>query len=182
MLRAAQLDVRLYEEVEHDESALGQAMLVVVISSVAAGIGAGLAAAFGDADGEGGNIVLALVSGAVGALIGWFIWALLMYIIGTTIFRTSETQASLGQLLRTLGFAASPGVLRIFSFVPIIGWIIGIAVSIWMLVTMIIAVRAALDFSTGRAIGTALVGFIVQIIFFVLLAALFAVPFFVAAG
>ena len=39
MMRAARLEPDLYEEVEADKSAMGQAMTVVVLASLAAGIG-----------------------------------------------------------------------------------------------------------------------------------------------
>jgi len=153
MIRAARLDVHLYEEVEADRGALGQAMGVVVLSSVAAGIGA---------SGEG---AIGLVAGAVGALVSWFIWAYLTYLIGTRLLPESQTKADLGQLLRTTGFSASPGVLRILGLVPSLAAVVFLAAGIWMLVAMVIAVRQALDYrSTGRAIGVCVIGFIIQIV------------------
>lgn len=74
MIRAAKLDVNLYEEVEADKGAIGQAMGVVILSSVAAGIGTG-----GTAGMKG------LVFGTIVALAGWFIWAFLTYYIGTKL-------------------------------------------------------------------------------------------------
>jgi hypothetical protein len=98
MMRAAKLDVDLYEEVEADREATGQAMTVVVLSSVAAGIGTSL---------QGG--LTGLLLGAIAALIGWAIWAYLTYWIGTRLLPESQTEADLGQLLRTIGFASSRG-------------------------------------------------------------------------
>lgn len=147
---AAKLDVRTYEEVEADPTAMGQAMTVVVVSSLAAGIGAAA---------EG---VLALVVGAVVALVGWFIWAFLTYFIGAKLMPEPQTQADMGQLLRTIGFSAAPGVLRIFGIVPFVGWLIVFAAAIWQLVAMVIAVRQALDYkSTGRAVLVCVIGFVV---------------------
>jgi hypothetical protein len=159
MIRAAKLDVTLYEEVEADEGAIGQAMLVVILSSLAGGIGAGLSGISGQ-----GSWLGFLIIGSIAALIGWFIWALLTFLIGTTVFKGPKTSAKLGELLRTIGFSASPGVLRILVFIPVIGPIISLVAMIWMLVAMVIAVRQALDFSTARAVGTCVVGFIIQII------------------
>ena len=89
------------------------------------------------------------------------VWAWITYFIGTTIFRTPQTEADWGQLARTLGFAQSPGVLKVFGVVPVIGPVIFGLVFVWQLVAMIIAIRQALDYtSTLRAIGVALVGFI----------------------
>ena len=162
MVRAAKLDSALYEEVEADSSALGQAMGVVVIASVAAGIG-NMA--------NGG--VTGLIGGVIAALIGWFIWAGLTYLIGTKILPEPQTEADIGQLLRTLGFASAPGVLRVFGFIQILGPIIFLISSIWMLVATVVAVRQALDYkSTGRAVGVIIIGWIVMVVVITLVAAL----------
>jgi len=167
MIGAAKLDVHTYEEVEADPNAIGQAMIVVVISSVAAGIGS-LAQAG----------VAGLVVGSVVALIGWFIWAFLTFIIGTKVFPEPETKSNMGELLRTIGFAATPGVLKVFGVVPMLGTLISFAASIWMLVAMVIAVRQALDYkSTGRAIGVCLIGWVIYIIAVVVLLGMLLVMF-----
>ncbi len=155
MIGAATLDVHTYEEVEADNTATTQAMGVVVLSSIAHGI-AGLT------QGGGGY---GFVAGAMGALIGWFIWAFLVYIIGTKILPEPQTRSDLGELLRTTGFSASPGLLRVLGVIPLLGGLIMFAVSIWMLIAMIIAVRQALDYqSTGRAVGVCLVGWFVFVV------------------
>ncbi len=148
---AARLDVKTYEEVEADGNATGQAVAVVLLSSIAAGIGQGL-----------GVGLLPLMLGAVGSLIGWAIWAALTSFIGTKLLPEPQTEADFGQLFRTLGFSASPGLLRVFALVPVVGWVIEAIVGIWMLVAMVIAVRQALDYkSTWRAVGVCFVGWLV---------------------
>lgn len=152
VLRAARLDVALYEEVEADETAQGQATLVVVLSSLAAGVGT-----FGSAG------LVGLLGGAVAALVSWYIWALMTYLIGTRLLAASTTQATYGQLLRTIGFASAPGLVRVVGGVPGLGSIAFLVASLWMLVAMVVAVRQALDYeSTWRAVGVCLVGWILQ--------------------
>ncbi len=97
MIRAARLDVQLYEEVEADQGALGQAMGVVILSGVAAGIGNFA---------NGG--LLGTATGTIGALIGWYIWAFLTYFIGTRFLPEPQTRADHGELLRTIGFSSAP--------------------------------------------------------------------------
>ncbi|GAB3671868.1 YIP1 family protein [Salinisphaera aquimarina] len=154
MIGAAKLDVPTYEEVEHDSGATGQAAIVVVLAAIATGIGAM----------AGGSIKLFLFA-AIAALLGWLIWAAIIWVVGTKLLPEAQTEADLGQLLRTLGFAASPGLLRIFGFLPVIGGLVFLVVNIWMLVTMVIAVRQALDYnSTWRAVGVCLIGWLVQLL------------------
>lgn len=155
MLRAAKLDADLYEEVEADQSAMQQAMLVVVLSSVAAGLGA---------MGNGGGGLGTMLMGTVTALVGWFIWAFLTYFIGTKILPQPQTSADMGELLRTIGFSSSPGIIRIVGIIPGLYMISTMVASIWMLVAMVIAVRQALDYdSTLRAVGVCIIGWLVQI-------------------
>ena len=154
MIRAAKLEVALYEEVEHDKSANWQALWVVVLSSLAAGIG-GITSG-----GLGG-----LIFGVITALAGWAIWAGITLFIGTKLLRTQETEADYGQLLRTLGFASSPGVFRVLGIIPFLAGLVNIVVGIWMLVATVIAVRQALDYtSTRRAVGVVIIGWLVQIV------------------
>lgn len=161
MVRAAKLDASLYEEVEKDVSATNQALLVVVIASLSSGIGSAIG---GQMSGGAGGSVVGLVVGVVTALVGWFIWSFITYFVGTRVFKGPQTEATYGQLLRCIGFSDSPMVLSILSFIPFLGGIIAFVALIWSLVAMIIAVRQALDFSTGRAIATCVVGFIVLIV------------------
>jgi len=152
LIRAAKLDVNLYEEVESDKNALGQAMWVVILSSVAAGLGS-----IGTAGISG------IFIGTIFALIGWLIWAYLTYIIGTKLLPTPETKADYGELLRTIGFASSPGLIRVLGIIPGLAKIVFLVAGVWMLVAMIIAVRQALDYqSTLRALGVCIIGWVIQ--------------------
>jgi hypothetical protein len=171
MIRAAKLDVSLYEEVEKDTTAMDQAILVVIISSLCAGIGGAIG---GQMAGGLSGLGFGLVVGAVTALIGWFIWSFITYFIGTRVFKGPKTSATYGELLRCIGFSASPGVIQIFAFIPILGGVIVFVAMIWSLVAMVIAVRQALDFSTGRAIATCIVGFIVLVVISAIVAMLTA--------
>jgi hypothetical protein len=154
MIQAAKLDVNLYEEVEADKTAMGQAVTVVILSSVAAGLG-------GIAEGGMGGLVV----GAVAALVGWLIWAYLTYLIGTKLLPEPQTKADYGELLRTIGFSSSPGIIRVLGIIPGLFWIVSTVASVWMLVAMVIAVRQALDYSnTLRAVGVCAIGWVIQIL------------------
>ena len=156
MIGAAKLDVHVYEEVEADTSATGQAMGVVLLSSLAGGLGSvGLGAG-----GFGG-----VVGSGIAALIGWVVWAFLTYIIGTRLLAEPQTRADIGELMRTLGFAQAPGLVRVVGILPGVGSLVFSVVSIWTLVAMVIAVRQALDYtSTWRAVSVCLVGWVFQIV------------------
>jgi len=162
MLRAAKLEPALYEEVEHDQSAMGQAIGVVVLSSLAAGIGTASA-----------GVGRGLIMGIVLSLVSWFVWAGLTYFIGTKLLPTPQTEADYGQLLRTIGFSSSPGLIRVIGIIPGLRSLVFFIAGVWMLVAMIIAVRQALDYtSTLRAVGVCIIGWIVQAVILALFFAL----------
>jgi hypothetical protein len=111
MIRAAKLDATLYEEVEADTEAMGQAVGVVVLSSVAAGIGTITRGGFA-------GVLPSILLGTIFALIGWFVWAYLTYFIGTKFLSERRTKADLGELLRTIGFSSSPGLIGVLGVIP----------------------------------------------------------------
>ena len=154
LIRASKLQPSLYEEVEADSSALSHAVAVIIISSIAAGLGS-----------VDRIDPLELLSGTVGALGGWFLWALLTLLIGAKLFPEPQTQADYGQLLRTIGFSSSPGIIRVLGVVAAIREPIFLIASIWMLIAMIIAIRQALDYtSTLRAVLVAFAGWVIQLL------------------
>jgi hypothetical protein len=163
IFRAAKLDVSLYEEVEADKGALGQSMGVVVLSSVAAGLASISTAGFGG-----------ILAGTLTALIGWYVWAYITYFIGTKLLAEPQTKADPGELLRTIGFSSSPGLIRVLGIIPGLRWIVFLIGGIWMLVAMVIAVRQALDYqSTARALGVCIIGWIIQALILALLFSIF---------
>lgn len=170
MWRACKLQSSLYEEVEADKGATVQAGIVVVIVSVATGIGMGLGSLLA---GGTWSALWGLLIGIGTALVGWLLWTLFVYLIGVSILKGKHTESSWGEVLRTMGFANSPGFFRILAFIPVVGGIIAFLASIWALVAAIIGIRAALDFSTWRAIVTALLGWLAYMVLVFVLAALF---------
>lgn len=163
IIGAAKLDVHVYEEVEADKTAMGQAMGVVVLSSIAAGVGSIPRGGFPG-----------ILIGTVLALVGWYVWAYITYFIGTKFLPEPQTRADHGELLRTIGFSSSPGLIRVLGIIPGLRTVVFLVASVWMLVAMIIAVRQALDYeSTLRAVGVCLIGWIIQALFFMLLFSIF---------
>ena len=145
MLGAAMLNVETYEEVEADNTATSQAAAVVAMVAVASAIGAA------------GNENVSVFMAPIFQIVMWLIWAGMTYLIGDKLLGGTATW---GELLRTLGFAQAPGLLYFLGVIPFLGWIIQLVVGIWLLVAAIIAIRQALDFSTGKAILTAVIGWL----------------------
>tara|TARA_B100001741_G_C16453303_1_gene551449 strand:+ start:399 stop:917 length:519 start_codon:yes stop_codon:yes gene_type:complete len=149
--RAIKIDPELYEEVEHDKSATLQAAIVVVLSSLAAGVGAIHLGA--------SNFFL----GPLVSLASWYFWAFLIFIVGTKLFPDKETKSDHGELLRAIGFSSAPGLIRIFGITPELMTVTFIGSSFWMLVCMVVAVRQALDYkSLWKAFGVVVMCWFIQ--------------------
>src|SRR5680860_518241 len=147
-IRVAKLDLPVYREIAQDSKATTEAAIVVSMVALASGIGA-LTESFG-------VVMLAIV----GAFLGWVVFSAMTYFFGKNIFGTPTTQVDIESLMRTQGYARVPGVLAFFGFIPILGWTLAIIVSIWALVTAIVAIRETLVISTGRA---AIIGIVAAI-------------------
>jgi len=151
---ALKLQAVTFEEVEHDTTATGQAAVVVLLASLSSGIAfiryGGLTGVF---------------SNAVWALVSWVFFAGLVWLIGTKIVPGRNTQADLGQLLRTMGFANAPGLLAFIGVIPLLGWPIWFGIVLWTIAATVIAVRQALDYeSTSRAVVTVVLAFVAALI------------------
>ena len=153
IFRAIKIDVELYEEVERDKSATIQAGFVVVLSSMAAGVGALQLGA--------SNFLLAPIF----SLISWYVWAYIIYFVGVKLFPEKNTKSNHGELLRTIGFSSAPGLIRVFGVTPDLMAVTFIGSAFWMLACMVVGVRAALDFkSLWRALGVVIVAWLFQAI------------------
>lgn len=161
MMRAAKIDIMLYREVEQDLGATSQAFTVVVIggASTGIGVGAGLALAFQNPV----VALLAVIAVVAMAVLGWAVWSFLTYFVGTRLF---DGTATYGELLRTLGFAYSPHALGVVNIIPCVGPVVGFGLSIWSLVAGVVAVREALNFDTGKAIATVVIGWIIMLVMY----------------
>ena len=162
IFRAIKIDIDLYEEVEKDKSATIQAGIVVVLSSLAAGVGALQMGA--------SNFLLAPVL----SLLSWYVWAYVIYFVGVKLFAGPKTKSNHGELLRTIGFSSAPGLIRVFGVTPDLMTVTFIGSAFWMLACMVVGVRAALDYkSLWRTLGVVVVAWLLQAILLLAILMLF---------
>jgi len=148
IMGAMKLDPATYEDVEHDEGANGQAVIIVVAVTILSGLAVA---------GSGNNRIIGSV---VSAILGWAVFTLAAYLVGTTILKGPNTSATFGGVFRALGFAYAPSLFSILGLIPGIGGLIAFVVAIWSLAASVVALRQSLDVTTGRAIGIAIVAVI----------------------
>lgn len=149
IVRAIRLDWTVFGEIAKDRDALKEAAVIVAIVTFLSAIGTGIAA------GSFGAFVGAWIAGI---LVGWIGWAIITYFVGTALFK-GETD--IPEMLRVLGYASAPNLLGLLSFIPCVGWIFPLIGGLLALVAGIIAIREAMDFDTGNAIVTVIIGWII---------------------
>jgi hypothetical protein len=165
LVGASMLNAATYEELEADPRATTQALVVVLLSSVSAGLGA---------RGLGAHGFSTIGFFAVLALMAWVAWSVVIYQVGVRLLPAADTRADVGELLRTIGFATAPGILRVFGVVPGLTTPVLVITALWMLAAMIVAVRQALDYaSTRRAVMVCILGWLFAIAFVFIFGALF---------
>ena len=149
--RAIKIDIELYEEVEKDKSATLQAGIVVVLSSLAAGVGALQLGA--------SNFLLAPIL----SLLSWYVWAYVIYFVGVKLFGGPKTKSNHGELLRTIGFSSAPGLIRVFGVTPDLMTVTFLGSAFWMLACMVVAVKSALDYeSLWKSLGVVIMAWLLQ--------------------
>jgi hypothetical protein len=165
LMGAAMLDVSTYEEVEADRRATSQALAVVILSGLAAGAGAWR---------TGGGGLAAVFAVATIAMITWAAWALLIFEIGGRLIPEPQTRVDVTELLRTIGFASTPGILRVFGVLPGVTVPVFVLTAVWMLLTTVVAVRQALDYtSTTRAVVVCVLGWTLALVMAIVLGLMF---------
>jgi len=160
---AMRLDANTFEEIERDPTAMGQAAGVIALAAVSIGVG---------------NLYYGGIRGIVSqvfiALIGYVVWSVLVWVIGTKVMPDPTTKADFAETFRVIGFAASPGILGVVTIIPILGWLVLFLIWIWQLAAMVVAVRAVLDYNTiGKAVIVVVIGFLVNLFVTFLLGPLF---------
>jgi hypothetical protein len=148
VIGALRLDAGIYDEIEHDPNALGQAAGVVALAALAAAIGSA------GQIGVGGAVLLVL-----GSLLGWALSTAFVWLVGVYWLKHSSDYQ---ELLRTLGFASAPQILLLLNAIPVIGFLLALAARLWGLAAWVVAVRQALDVETGRAVLVCVLAVLVQ--------------------
>ena len=167
--RALSLDRTFYQEAAYDERYTQEALLVVVVAAALTAIGNFLSGVLG---GNFGGALLGLIGGVVWAVAAYYIWAYIVQFVGKALF---GGQATVPQLLRTLGYAYAPTALGVFSFLWCVGPLLALAGSIWSLVCGFFAVRETHKLSDGQAIVTVVVGWLVIAVISLILGTIFGI-------
>ena len=163
LIGAMKLDPGTFEDIERDPTALSQTIGVIALAAVSLGIGnvwyGGI-----------GGIVFSIIT----SLIGYVLWAVVVWLVGTKVMPDPATKADFQETFRVVGFAAAPGVLGIITIIPILGWLLVFLLWLWSIAAMVVAVRQVLDYTdTFKAVIVVIIGFVVNFVVTMILTAMF---------
>jgi uncharacterized BrkB/YihY/UPF0761 family membrane protein len=69
-------------------------------------------------------------------------------------------------ILRVIGFACAPGIVRILGFIQGLGLVVILIALAWMVAAATVGVKQAMNYeSTARALGVSIIGLIISILF-----------------
>jgi hypothetical protein len=149
--RSVKIEPEVFDEVQRDKNATIAAGIVVVLSSLAAGVGAS----------HLGGVNFFLAPGL--SLISWFVWAYIVYFVGVKLFPDLKTKTSHTALLRSIGFSSAPGIIRVLGFNQELMSVTFIGSAFWMLACMVVAVKQTLNYkSLWKALGVVIIAWFVQ--------------------
>ncbi len=152
LIRVARLDASIYAELKDDQTTTWQAVIIVVAVALSHAILGVVFATRGN-----WNVLRSIIPSLQSEIIFWLVRATVMYLIGAHIFKSPVTY---GAVLRTLGFAALPGVLYALGFISdAILWISWL----WRIATIVIATRQVFRLGLGESIALVAVGGVVAI-------------------
>jgi hypothetical protein len=159
--RSIKIDPEVFDEVQKDRKATIAAGIVVVLSSLAAGIGAS----------HLGVVNFFLAPGL--SLVTWFVWAYIVYFVGVKLFPDVKTKTTHMALLRSIGFSSAPGMIRIFGFYEDLMTVMFVGSAFWMLACMVVAVKQTLNYkSLWKALGIVIIAWFVQAFILIIILAL----------
>jgi hypothetical protein len=165
IMRVLRLDAPVFSEIAKDPAATTQAGIIVVAVSLLSGLGSGFRGHFFS------SLFWELIAGVV---LGWLLWAVITYFVGTSLFGGKTT---VEEMLRVLGYASAPRLLGFFAFIPCVGRLAALVGGILALVAGFIAVREAMQFDTGKAVVAVVIGWLVALVLTAVLAPIFGIGY-----
>ena len=151
VFKSLKLDRSLYSDNKYfGEAAIYFAGLIMILEGVAGAIAA--------------NSIIKTSIGLSGltAILTWFIWSILIFVIGVKIFPDKESKVSFKKILIGIGYAHSPGLLRFFAVTPELVIPIIFITQFWIFASLIIATKQILNIKSNfKSFGIIFLSFLI---------------------
>jgi len=148
IIGAASFNSTTYREIAQDSTANLQAMFVVAVVFLAAGLVSALTFTTPDGQGFGATeVIIFAIASTLVAFIAWGIGVFAATFVATALL---GGQTTLGAMLRVIGYASVFNILGVVPVLGIAGWILAIIASV-------IGIHQTVSFGLRRAIATAVI-------------------------
>ena len=151
VFKSIKLDRSLYKDNKNfGEAAIYFAGLIMILDGVAGAVAA--------------NTVVKTAIGVSGltAIITWFVWAILIYVIGVKLFPDKDTKIPFKKVLTAVGFAHAPGLIRFFAVTPELMIPIIFLTQFWIFAGLIISTRQILNLKSNlKSFGIVFMSFLI---------------------
>ena len=109
-------------------------------------------------------IKTAVAMSGLTAILTWFIWSILIFVLGVKIFPDKQTKVSFKKVLTAIGFAHAPGLLRFFAVTPELMIPIIFITQFWIFASLIISTKQILNLrSNFKSFGIVFLSFLIII-------------------
>ena len=151
IFKSIKLDRSLYKDNKNfGEAAIYFAGLIMILDGVAGAVAA--------------NTVVKTAIGVSGltAIITWFVWAVLIYVIGVKLFPDKDTKIPFKKVLTAVGFAHAPGLIRFFAVTPELMIPIIFLTQFWIFAGLIISTKQILNLKSNmKSFGIVFLSFLI---------------------
>ena len=151
VFKSIKLDRSLYKDNKNfGEAAIYFSGLIMILDGVAGAVAA--------------NTVVKTAIGVSGltAIITWFVWAILIYVIGVKLFPDKDTKIPFKKVLTAVGFAHAPGLIRFFAVTPELMIPIIFLTQFWIFAGLIISTKQILNLKSNmKSFGIVFLSFLI---------------------
>ena len=151
VFKSIKLDKSLYSDNKNfGEASIYFAGMIMILDGIAGAVAANTV------------IKTAVAMSGLTAILTWFIWAILIFVIGVKIFPDKQTKVSFKKVLTGVGFAHAPGLLRFFAITPELMIPIVFLTQFWIFASLIISTREILNLKSNfKSFGIIFLAFLI---------------------
>ena len=151
IFKSIKLERSLYSDNKNfGEASIYFAGLIMILDGIAGAVAAN-------------NIIkTAVAMSGLTAIITWFIWAILIFVIGVKLFPDKQTKTPFKKVLTAVGFAHAPGLLRFFAVTPDLMIPIILLTQFWIFAALIISTKQILGLKSNlKSFGIVFLSFLI---------------------
>jgi len=151
IFKSIKLDRTLYSDNKNfGEASIYFAGLIMILDGIAGAVAANTV------------IKTAIAMSGLTAILTWFVWSILIFVIGVKLFPDKNTKVPFKKVLTAIGFAHAPGLLRFFAITPELMVPIIFITQFWIFAALIISTKQILNLKSNfKSFGIVFLSFLI---------------------